>query len=64
VLTTRIQRDKAQIKVLGSLASIYSATGMDLVPAGAEMQDLPTLTAQVERAVSRWQNGQLPELSQ
>ncbi|MBS0547141.1 MAG: TolC family protein [Proteobacteria bacterium] len=64
VLTTRIQRDKAQVKVLGSLASIYSATGMDLVPAGAEMHDLPTLTAEVERSVSRWQMGQLPEMSQ
>ena len=64
VLATRIQRDKAQVKVLGSLASIYSATGMDLVPAGAEMQDLPKLTAEVERAVARWQNGQLPEMSQ
>jgi outer membrane protein TolC len=64
VVTTRIQRDKAQVKVLGSLASIYSATGMDLVPAGAEMQDLPALTAQVDHAVSRWQNGQLPEMSQ
>ena len=63
VLLTRIGRDKAQVKVLGSLASIYSATGMDLVPAGAEMQDLPALTAQVERAVARWQNGQLPDLS-
>jgi outer membrane protein TolC len=64
VLTTRIQRDKAQVKVLGSLAAIYSATGMDLVPAGAEMQDLRVLTGQVERSIGRWQMGQLPELPQ
>ncbi len=38
----------AQVRVLASLASVYSATGMDLVPAGAELQDLPTLTGQVE----------------
>jgi hypothetical protein len=48
--------------VLSSLATIYSATGMDLVPAGAELQDLPALTAQVDQAIARWQAGQLPEL--
>jgi len=62
VLTTRIARDRAQVRVLSSLASVYSATGMDLVPAGAELQDLPTLTSQVEQAIIRWQAGQLPEL--
>lgn len=62
VLTTRIARDRSQVRVLTALASIYSATGMDLVPAGAELQDLPTLTAQVEQAIVRWQAGQLPEL--
>ena len=62
VLTTRIARDRAQVRVLSSLATIYSATGMDLVPAGAELQDLPALTAQVDQAIARWQAGQLPEL--
>lgn len=62
VLTTRITRDRAQVRLLASLASIYSATGMDLVPAGAELQDLPALTAQVEQAIARWQSGQLPDL--
>ncbi len=63
VLTTRIARDRAQVRVLASLASIYSATGMDLVPPGAELQDLPTLTGQVQNAIARWQAGQLPELT-
>jgi hypothetical protein len=62
VLTTRIGRDRAQVRVLAALASIYSATGMDLVPANAELQDLPTLTAQVHQAILRWQAGLLPEL--
>jgi hypothetical protein len=63
VLTTRISRDRAQVRVLASLASIYSATGMDLVPAGAELQDLPTLTNQVDRAILRWERGQLPDIA-
>ncbi len=63
VLTARIARDRAQVRVLASLASIYSATGMDLVPAGAELQDLSKLSGQVEQAIVRWERGQLPELT-
>lgn len=62
VLTTRIARDRAQVRVLAALAAIYSATGMDLVPANAELQDLPTLTTQVDQAILRWQAGLLPDL--
>ena len=62
VLTTRIARDRAQVRVLAALAGIYSATGMDLVPANAELQDLPTLTTQVDQAIARWRSGLLPEL--
>ena len=63
VLTTRVARDRARVRVLASLAGIYSATGMDLVPAGAELKDLPTLTGEVEQAILRWQAGQLPEMT-
>jgi len=62
VLTTRIARDRAQVKVLSSLAGIYSATGVDLVPAGAELQDLPQLTGLVDQSIGRWEMGQLPEM--
>jgi outer membrane protein TolC len=62
VLTTRIARSRAQVRVLAALAGIYSATGMDLVPANAELQDLPTLTTQVDQAIARWRSGLLPEL--
>lgn len=63
VLTARVQRDRALVRVLTALASIYAATGMDLVPAGSELKDLPTLTGDVERAIAQWQAGQLPNLS-
>jgi outer membrane protein TolC len=63
VLTTRISRDRAQVRVLAALASIYSATGMDLVPAGAELQDLPALTNQVDHAIVGWERGQLPDIT-
>ena len=63
VLTTKVARDRAQVRVLTSLAGIYAATGMDLVPAGAEFKNLPDLTADVQRAIQRWQAGELPSLS-
>jgi outer membrane protein TolC len=62
VLTARVSRDRAQTKVLASLAAIYASTGMDLVPAGAEFRDLPTLSEMVRRSIRRWMAGQLPEL--
>ncbi len=62
VLTTRVNRDKAVARLHGSLTGVYSAVGIDLVPAGADLNDLPTLTKQVETAISDWQAGRLPEL--
>lgn len=62
VLTARVARDRAQTKVLTSLASIYASTGMDIVPAGSELKDLSALTAQVRQSIARWLAGQLPEL--
>ena len=62
VLATRINRDKALARVHTSLANIYSAVGADLVPAGAEFNDLPTLTRQVDGAIQGWQRGRMPEL--
>jgi outer membrane protein TolC len=63
VLTARVARDRAQIRVIAALAAIYAATGMDLVPAGSEFKDLPALARDVQAAIQRWQAGQLPELS-
>ncbi len=62
VLTTRVSRDKAMARLHGSLTSVYSSVGIDLVPAGADLNDLPTLTKQVESAISDWEAGRLPEL--
>jgi uncharacterized protein involved in exopolysaccharide biosynthesis len=62
-LTTRITRDRAKVKAFASLANVYSTTGIDLVPASADVQDLPTLTAAVEQGITRWETGQLPEMA-
>jgi hypothetical protein len=62
VLTTRVNRDKALARVHTSLAGIYSAVGNDLVPAGAELDDLPALTRLVEQTIQGWQVGNLPVL--
>jgi hypothetical protein len=60
VLTSRVARDRALVRAQTALASIYSSTGVDLVPAGAELNDLPTLTQQVNAAIIDWQRGLLP----
>jgi outer membrane protein TolC len=62
VLTARIGRDKALARVHTALADIYSSVGADLVPAGAEFDDLPTLTGHVDAAIRAWQKGSMPEL--
>jgi outer membrane protein TolC len=62
-LTARVARDRALVRALTALAAIYAATGMDLVPAGAELQDLAALTVNVRRSIIRWQAGQLPSLT-
>jgi outer membrane protein TolC len=62
VLTTRIGRDRALARVHTALADIYSSVGADLVPAGAEFDDLATLTAHVAAAIRDWQRGRMPEL--
>jgi outer membrane protein TolC len=62
VLTARIGRDKALARVHMALADIYSSVGADLVPAGAEFDDLPTLTRHVDAAIRTWQQGSMPDL--
>ncbi len=62
VLTTRVNRDKALARVHGALTGVYSTVGVDLVPAGADLNDLPELTRQVEGAIRDWQAGRLPTL--
>lgn len=62
VLTARIGRDKAMARVHTALADIYSSVGADLVPAGAEFDDLPTLVIHVDAAIRTWKQGRMPEL--
>jgi hypothetical protein len=63
VLTTRITRDRALARVQTSLAAIYSATGVDLVPASAEIKDLAELTREVGVAIAGWGAGRLPDVT-
>jgi len=59
-LVVRLERDRAQARAETALAEVYSATGVDLVPPSADMNDLPTLTAQIDAAIRAWSAGQLP----
>ena len=61
-MVTTYDRDKALSLVHTALANIYSSVGEDLVPANADLNDLPTLTRQVESTLGNWERGQLPQM--
>lgn len=43
-----------------ALANLYSAVGVDLVSPSVDTEDLSTLSAHVDAAISGWEAGQLP----
>ena len=61
-VSTRVEHDRALANAQVALANVYSAVGADLVPAGAEFDDLPALTRQVQGVLGGWQQGKMPEL--
>ena len=61
-VVARLQRDRAAAAVHTSLAAVYASLGVDLVPASADLDDLPTLRARVTEAIKGWESGALPDL--
>ena len=61
-MVTTYERDKAMAAVQNSLANIYASVGVDLVPLDADLNDLPTLTRQVEGTLDGWSHGELPRM--
>ncbi len=59
-LLVRLERDRALARAQTALAEIYSSVGVDLVPPTADLNDLPTLTRQIQGAIGPWSAGKLP----
>lgn len=62
-IIARLSRERALAQVHTALANVYSSVGIDLVPANADLNDLPTLTAQIETSIQDWQRGKLPNMT-
>lgn len=59
-LVVRLERDRAMARTHTALAGIYSAVGIDLVPPTADLNDLPTLTRQIDDTIRGWAAGRMP----
>jgi outer membrane protein TolC len=60
-MVVRLERDRALARAHTALAGIYSAVGVDLVSPAADLNDLATLTAQIEQSISAWSAGRMPQ---
>jgi outer membrane protein TolC len=56
-----LQREQAISQAHSSLINLYSAVGADLVPPNADLDELPAMTANINRAIAGWWAGKLPE---
>lgn len=60
-MVASFERGRALADTYAALANLYTATGMDLVPADVDTTaDLPKLIDQVRDAIAPWQAGKLP----
>jgi len=53
--------DRSIAQVHSALVNLYTAVGVDLVPPSVETDDLNALSQHVDRAISGWEAGQLPD---
>jgi outer membrane protein TolC len=62
-LIAELSRDRALAAVHAALASLYISLGVDLVPPSVDNAEaLPTLSEQVNQAISGWEAGRLPKI--
>ncbi len=59
-MAATFERGRALADSYGALTNLYAATGVDIVPADVDTNDLPALIVTVEQAIKPWQEGQLP----
>lgn len=61
-MVTEMERYRAIVDLHTTLANLYTAVGIDIVPPTADFSDLDVLTAQVKRSIVDWEAGRLPEI--
>jgi outer membrane protein TolC len=53
---------RARSAAYAALANLYIATGVDLVPADVDVNNLPKLADEVNVSIQPWEQGKLPEM--
>ena len=59
-MVVRLERDRALAHAHTALAGIYSSVGVDLVSPSVDLNDLPTLTRQIDETIRAWAEGRMP----
>ena len=61
-MITEMERYRAIVDLHTTLANLYTAIGIDIVPPTADFSDLDVLTAQVKQSITDWEAGRLPDI--
>jgi hypothetical protein len=61
-MITEMERYRAIVDLHTTLANLYTAIGIDIVPPTADFSDLDLLTAQVKQSITDWEAGRLPDI--
>lgn len=61
-MITEMERYRAIVDLHTTLANLYTAVGIDIVPPTADFSDIEVLTAQVKQSIADWEAGRLPDI--
>ena len=61
-MVSELSFDRSVSQVHTALVNLYSSVGVDLVPASVQTDDLAALSQQINRAISGWEAGEMPQV--
>jgi hypothetical protein len=61
-MVSELSFDRSVSQVHTALVNLYSSVGVDLVPASVQTDDLAALSQQIDRAISGWEAGEMPQV--
>ncbi len=61
-MIAEMERYRAIVDLHTTLANLYTAVGIDIVPPSADFNDLDALTVQVKQSIADWEAGRLPSI--
>jgi outer membrane protein TolC len=61
-MVSELSYDRSVSQVHTALVNLYASVGVDLVPASVQTDDLAALSQQINRAISGWEAGEMPQM--